>query len=140
MKFTEEQYQKIVEISSQYIKDSAWGLIGTPDEHPIALVLKKSNLMDEIDFFDSAEELMAIANPLTREWAHDNFVEKEKKYVWSSNNSLNGYRTRLFIGENGIVTSYAYFDTSAATFNEQLTESEIKAWGYNPEMFDREEV
>lgn len=79
-KFTEEQYQKIVEISSQYIKDSAWGLIGTPNEHPIALVLKNSNLMDEIDFFDSAEELMAIANPLTREWAHDKFVEKEPEF------------------------------------------------------------
>ena len=31
-------------------------------------------------------------------------------------------------------------DNGDLEFDEELTESEIREWGYNPEMFDREEV
>ena len=85
---------------------------------------------------------MALANPLTREWAHDKFVEKEKKYYWNSiKTDLAGHHSRLLRAENDNVTAYSR-DELANNINEdeQLTESEIKAWGFNPEMFDREEI
>lgn len=140
-KFTEKQYQKIVEISSQYIKDSAWGFIGTPNEHPIALALKKSNLMDEIDFFDSAEELMAIANPLTREWAHDKYVEKEKKFIWDSKNPLkDGDFVRLYKESDGDI-AYVIIDANAQIESDELlTFKEVMNSIFDVNMFNKKEM
>lgn len=113
MKFTEEQYQNIVRTyksSSEYISS-------------IRLVLDYIDELNSLSF----EKALAIANPLTREWAHDKFVEKEKKYYWK----LNG----LYLIKDRLDGSII-FDS----YKNLFTESEIKAWGYNPEMFDREEV
>ena len=118
-KFTEEQYQKIIrtyESSSEYV-------------NAIRLVL---NYIDELTWL-GYEEALAVANPLTREWAHDKFVEKEKKYYWKNKKTnKQANPMRLFHGSGGIVQMMGP--------KEGLTESEIKAWGYNPEMFDKEEV
>ncbi|MBZ5951075.1 hypothetical protein [Leuconostoc gasicomitatum] len=128
MKFTEEQYQKIVRTyksSSEYISS-------------IRLVLDYIDELNSLSF----EKALAIANPLTREWAHDKFVEKEKKYYWTGNKEDNvGFVKRLYKYDDGMIVDHGIRkeDTDKAE-DEQLTESEIKAWGYNPEMFDREEV
>ncbi|MFT9083600.1 MAG: hypothetical protein ABF477_07425 [Leuconostoc pseudomesenteroides] len=86
--------------------------------------------LDSEDLGDIAEEAFALANPLTREWAHDKFVEKEKRYVWK----LNGLYLVKAIDDDGSI----YFGSHDASM--ALSTSQIKEWGFNPEMFDREEV
>lgn len=79
------------------------------------------------------DEALAIANPLTREWAHEQFVEKEKKYYWSTKKkSKKGKPMTLFKSAGGIAQMIGT--------KHALTETEIREWGYNPEMFDKEEV
>ena len=130
-KFTEEQYQRIVKIyegANGYVK-------------AIKLVL---NYIDELNW-SGYEEAMAIANPRTRELAHDKFVKKENKYYWTSK-ALDGagnhyqlYRTRDGMLLNIFVSakSKMYYEKDVAY---AIAESEIREWGYNPEMFDRVEV
>ena len=115
MKFTKEQYQKIID---------AWDLEDTYAEATQAVV-------DVISVFTSRlqDEALAIANPVTREWAHEKFVEKEKKYLWTNKNIE---RIGLCEEDGVILPKLGHW--------QKLTESEIKAWGYNPEMFDKEEV
>lgn len=141
-KFTEEQYQKIVEIQKlnykfsileEHFGESFWrGLIKfSPD---VANFSHENNLIDE---------LAALANPLTRGWAHEKFVEKEKKYIWTSKNSDNYYRfKRLYKPDTSeMISDYSKSIKEKNKYlNEKLTESEIREWGYNPEMFDKEEV
>ncbi|CAK1234240.1 hypothetical protein LMG30234_GAICNKDF_00577 [Fructobacillus fructosus] len=87
--------------------------------------------------FTEEQYVLAIANTLTREWAHDKFVEKEKKYYWVSNKSDNeGNFPALYKNELGIVI----FEVREVGVISRLTISEIEEWGYNPDMFDREEV
>lgn len=120
MKFTEEQYQEIINFEDF--------------ETVYRLGLVDSFVGEIIPFIsnnDLQQEVMALANPLTREWAHDKFVEKDKKYMWKLKSKHETYLCYL-LGSRSIIPSNINFAF--------LTESEIKAWGYNPEMFDREEV
>ncbi|MGR8838202.1 hypothetical protein N2F28_08335 [Leuconostoc falkenbergense] len=129
MKFTEEQYRKIVD---------AWNSQLMYENSTKAVI----NSLETI-YINMREQALALANPLTREWAHDKFVEKEKKYYWRIEQRDEGYEIRLFADPQGFVSSYKFVDPCFGDVrkkSEQLTESEIKAWGYNPEMFDREEV
>ncbi|MCT4419586.1 hypothetical protein EFT49_05065 [Leuconostoc falkenbergense] len=144
MKFTEEQYQKIVEVQEEHFQTtiiSEGRLIN--DGGFWNVVSEKMPLLSEyVSSNDLHFELAAIANPLTREWAHDKFVEEEKKYYWTGNKVDNvGFIKRLYKDDDGMIIDHVIRkeDTDKAE-DEQLTESEIKAWGYNPEMFDREEV
>lgn len=128
MKFTEEQYQKIVD---------AW-------DNQILYKSATQSVIDElkVGYLNMGDQALALANPLTREWAHDKFVEEEKKYYWTGNKVDNvGFVKRLYKDDDGMIIDHGIRkeDTDKAE-DEQLTESEIKAWGYNPEMFDREEV
>lgn len=142
MKFTEEQYQKIVEIAYEYQINSAFGIIGDTTQKSIGKEFYETELANEIDFYENSKEMMAIVNPLTREWAHDKFVEEEKKYVWTSKkaNSSGRHKRLFWQQQSASVRDYFTISENAFDSSEQLTESEIKAWGYNPEMFDREEV
>lgn len=78
-KFTEEQYQKIVKIADEYESNSAFGIIGDISQKSIGAIFFESELCVQIDFEENAKEIMAIFNPATREWAHEQFVEKEKQ-------------------------------------------------------------
>lgn len=126
-KFTEEQYQKILNINLNTFQ--------------IDLVGELINYLsvDGTIWGDFLNKALAIANPLTREWAHDKFVEKEKRYIWTSKNTDNeGRRIRLYKRDGDSIAT-----TLIKSFSDeldQLTELEIREWGYNPEMFDREEV
>lgn len=130
MKFTEEQYHEIIK---------AW--------ESQSFSLKRMQAVLEImsindDMPSNIKEGLALANPASREWAHEQFVEKEKRYVWTSKKvSSDGTRLRLQnTGTNGVVRAYGKYKDRKADWTEHLTESEIKAWGYNPEMFTKEEV
>lgn len=144
MKFTEEQYQKIVGIQEEsFPKTIIAEGIPINDGGFWKVVSEKMPLLSEyVSNNDLHFELAAIANPLTREWAHDKFVEKDKKYYWTGNKVDNvGFIKRLYKDDDGMIIDHVIRkeDTDKSE-DEQLTESEIKAWGYNPEMFDREEI
>ena len=135
-KFTEEQYRKIVELHDK--RD--FSVDGTIDV--ITYFVHNISRTGDADI----DMALAISNPLTREWAHDKFVEKEKNYYWTSkksdkdNEHCRLYR-RINRSKGSGITSYfnriGRFDNDMC---EQLTESEIREWGYNPDMFDKEEV
>ena len=131
-KFTEEEYRKIVELHDK--RDfSVDGILDV-----ITYFVHNISRTGDADI----DMALAISNPLTREWAHDKFVEKEKKYYWNSikTDSADNH-LRLFRHENGVISVYSRFEpANNINEDEQLTESEIREWGYNPEMFDREEV
>ena len=128
MKFTEEQYQKIV---------IAWDFEDTYAEATQAVIDVISVFVTE----DLQDEALAIANPLTREWAHEQFVEKENKYVWTLKKvDKSGIKMRLYKEYFGRVQPFFSVKNANIDDNEKLTESEINEWGYNPEMFDKEEV
>jgi hypothetical protein len=142
MKFTEEQYQKIVEIADDFEENGGLGILDTLNSHTIGDRLFLTDLAVEIEFQPNSGIIMAIANPLTREWAHDKFVEKEKRYYWTGNKVDNaGFVKRLYKDDDGMIVDHGFRkEDKDKGEDEQLTESEIKSWGYNPEMFDREEV
>lgn len=129
-KFTEEQYQKIVEMFEEADKEYNMGLL-----NPNVVVFFQDKLYREFGavmyFIEDWQPIVAIANPLTREWAHDKFVEKEKRYVWRLKTN-NSYRLTTHGGATQVNIS--------RSSESLLTESEIKAWGYNPEMFTRIEA
>lgn len=119
-KFTEEQYQEIIK---------AWGNEAGYVKGIQAVVDYLSSL--EMSFM--VDEAVALANPRTRLGAHEQFVEKEKKYYWTTKKKNGqGKSMNLFHGAGGIVQMIGP--------KQLLTESEIREWGYNPEMFDKEEV
>lgn len=133
MKFTEEQYQEIIE---------AWeGECSYPNAMK-AVIEKINGYASLLPDFNTTNKAIVIANPLTREWAHEQFVEKEKKYYWTGSKENNdGFVKRLYKYGDGMIVDHSirkeYTDKAE---DEQLTESEIREWGYNPEMFDKEEV
>lgn len=115
-KFTEEEYKEIVYMFS---------VAGDSEEETRLVAEYVSSINHSSDYYKA----LALANPLTREWAHDKFVEKEKKYYWIRND--------LFLTQFDTDDSL-YFDEKQNA--KALTESEIKAWGFNQEMFEKEEV
>ncbi|MGQ4573723.1 hypothetical protein ACUIJP_06530 [Leuconostoc pseudomesenteroides] len=80
MKFTEEQYQKIVEIQEEsFPKTIISEGIPINDGGFWKVISEKMPLLSEhVLDNDLHFELAALANPLTREWAHDKFVETVK--------------------------------------------------------------
>lgn len=131
-KFTEEQYQNIIKV---------W-CIGDTYTESTKLVIDYISTQDR-DIRYMAGEALALANPASRELAHEQFVEKEKKYVWSSKKAdRDSNLLTLYIDDYGMVsTSYRkVYEKNLRNENMLITETEIKAWGYNPDMFDKEEV
>lgn len=131
MKFREEQYQDIVSISQLPQRETE-----------IAMTInyvQDNGFNTEFDE-DVIDKALAISNPLTRKWAHEQFVKKEKKYVWNSKKTnVRGERKRLYDSKLAIMDSFVENDEPVHNGN-LITESAVKAWGYNPDMFDREEV
>jgi len=130
-KFTEKQYNMLVEIQEDQYSDDLFFESKSYENSIAYTVAQKYDVLKWfIDTNDLGNEAVALMNPLTREWAHDKFVEKEKRYVWRLKTN-NSYRLTTHGGATQVNIS--------RSSESLLTESEIKAWGYNPEMFDREE-
>lgn len=131
-KFTEKQYNMLVEIQEDQYSDDLFFESKSYENSIAYTVAQKYDVLKWfIDTNDLGNEAVALMNPLTREWAHDKFVEKEKRYVWRLKTN-NSYRLTTHGGATQVNIS--------RSSESLLTESEIKAWGYNPEMFDKEEV
>lgn len=118
-KFTEEQYQNIV---------SAW-------EETYDYVLSVKNVIETVESFGEVYELqigeaLALANAVSTEWAHERFVEKEKKYVWRD--KYTGYVIYKMLND---------WSLSATALGEKhFTETELENSPFKPEWFDKEEV
>lgn len=132
-KFTEEQYHKIIK---------AWRSRNTYGNKTDAVI---DCLIDDLnlDAMLMGEKALAIANQLTREWAHEQFFEKEKRYVWTSKEGVyNDFYKRLYMHANGYICEVIINQKEFSMPNkiDHLTEQEVRDFGYNPEMFDKEEV
>jgi len=130
-KFTEEQYQKIRNVDFTFIPvEQSYNLLDVILDESIRPGSEQMNMA------------LALSNPLTCEWAHNKFVEKEERYVWTSKEvNSSGKHKRLFIQQQSAsVRDYFILDKHGYDNNELITESEIKKWGYAPERFYKEEV
>lgn len=127
-KFTGEQYQNIIDAWDSQI----WYKSATQS------VIDKLG----IDYIDMGDQALALANPLTRAWAHDKFVEKEKKYYWISKDGTKSGKMHRRLYKDGFSKIHDIYieDRYPKSENEELTESEIMSSIYNPIMFDKEEV
>lgn len=130
-KFTEEQYQKIVSIGQSYHDDR------------VTLITKVMDYM--YDYFgfkgvdtEPLDQAISIANPLTREWAYDKFVEKESEFhfILKDTRDLQDRRYHLVRNGRGAIILYPFGGDDKPVFKE----SEIKKWGFNLKAFEREEV
>ncbi|GAP05105.1 hypothetical protein, partial [Fructobacillus tropaeoli] len=84
-KFTEEEYQKIADCFDKVNKKYNMGLM-----NPNVLSQIADELFGKFNFIDDWEGIFAIANPATRDEAHEKFVEKENKYYWKSKKQYGG--------------------------------------------------
>lgn len=130
-KFTEEQYEKLVKIKEERFPSNLLAF----SSYATSISEEISELDFELYQFISEEEMwnqaLALMNPATREWAHERFVEKEKRYVWRLKS------------DNDMTISKAsanwYLD-KMPTVNKYFAETEIENSPFKPEWFDKEEV
>ena len=140
-KFTEEQFNTLVRFQEDQYPD---GLYFDAKDYLGSINCTIAHIDDDLQLFiyqnNLYNEAVAIMNPVTRELAHNKYVEKEKKYVWQSKQETSGGEVkRLYNAAIGITDSF--MDKTEPTHNGNwITETEVKKWGYNPEMFDKKEA
>lgn len=132
-KFTEEKYQKIADCFDKANEKYNMGVM-----NPNLLIQVQDELFGEFDFINDWKEIFAIANPITRDEAHEKFVEKEKKYYWKTKKTDED-GDHLFLIRTISGSIRLRFNNEKNKYYK-LTKTEIREWGYNPDMFDREEV
>lgn len=118
-KFTEEHYQKIVE---------KWDGEISYIEATKAVV---GYLVVEDLGYSISEQALALANPLTREWAHDKFVEKEKKFLFTKIKEVEG---EVFNLNQCDKDAHIYLDVDDPT---PLTIKQVEDYGYNLDAFSK---
>lgn len=135
-KLTENQYQLLVSsVDRQETLDSIVSLV----ENFASVELGSTDK-------DTLFKIMALANPKTRDTAHGKYVEKENKYIWNLEISVQSpYVKRLVRKDDtsgsSLISEYLADKKDVYFVKEEiLTESEIRAWGYAPEAFERVEV
>lgn len=123
-KFSESQYQEIVQ---------AW-------ESVRGFVEATASIIELVDDFEEGlgyNEALALANPKSREWAHELYVEKESRYYWTSLKK-DEYGAHWYLMWDVAVIMMG--DERQFGLDEQLTESEVREWGYDPDKFTRQGV
>ncbi|USS92014.1 hypothetical protein [Fructobacillus americanaquae] len=131
-KFTEEEYQKIVEIADKRLANREY-VVSTIVKDIYVDVFYELNNADKVKELN--QELALISIPKSRDWAHEQFVEKEKKYYWRYKKTDEDGDFYYLIKDFGLIIL-----DCPANWHEKLTETEIIEAGYNPDMFEREEV
>ena len=133
MKFTEEQYQKIVDLQENDYKFSILEENGNGHSFWRSLINVEPDVAVFVGTNKLLDELAALANPLTREWAHDQYVEKEKKYVW-----------RLKTDKTSVISKLCgvwFLDKTPTEYNiTYFSEKEIENSPFKPDWFNKEEV
>jgi len=129
-KFTEEQFKQLVKIQEKYFPHNVLENGLGVGSHRQAIHEYDIKMSDFIWLENLENEAVAIMNPRTREWAHEQFVEKEKKYVWRD--KYTGYVIYKMLND---------WSLSATALGEKhFTETELKDSPFKPEWFDKEEV
>lgn len=123
-KFSEAQYQEIIK---------AWDNDGDYME-ATALVIE---VVDDFKDGFSYNEALALANPKAREWAHEQYVSKESKYYWTSLKK-DEYDAYWYLTRDVAVIMMG--DERHWSTAEQLTESEVREWGYDPAKFTKQSI
>jgi len=124
-KFTEEQYQKIVEIGDQYHDDR----------------LKKTEVLldymyDDFGFnggedTEPLDQALALANPLTRDLIKKDLVEVEQKFLFTKIKEVHGEILSLNQLEDDTMI---YLDIDDPT---PLTIKQAEEYGYNSDAFTK---
>ena len=123
-KFSESQYQEIIQ---------AWESVRVFVEAMASVI----ELVDDFEDGLSYNEALALANPKSREWALELYVEKESKYYWTSLKK-DEYDVHWYLMRDVAVIMMG--DARQFGTEEQLTESEVREWGYDPDKFTRHSV
>jgi len=76
----------------------------------------------------------ALTNPLTREWAHDKFVEEEEKFLFTKIKEVDGQKLHLNIIDNGDGDNRIYLDSDDPT---PLTIQQVEDYGFNLDKFEK---
>ena len=126
-KFTEEQYHEIIK---------AW----ESQSFSLKRVQAVIEIMSINDMLSNINEGLALANPASRELAHEQFVEKEPEFHFILKNMYDSDDWRYHLVRNSSDAIILFRFSEEKYDRQKFKESEIKAWGYNPEMFDKEEV
>lgn len=131
-KFTENEYQKIVDCFDKLKKEYNMGIL-----NPNVTLHFQEELFN-FDLINDWPEIVAIANPATREEAKEKYVEKEKKYHWISKKRFNNGEYKVLVKSSDGHPIDMYHPSSKPC--DSFTETEVREGCYNPDMFDREEV
>jgi len=123
-KFSESQYQEIIQ---------AWESVRGFVEATASVI----KLIDDFEDGLSYDEALALANPKSREWAHELYVDKESRYYWTSLKK-DEYGSHWYLMRDVAVIMMG--DARQFGPEEQLTESEVREWGYDPDKFTRHSV
>ena len=136
-KFTEEEYQKIVDIADQRLNNISVIELCVLDD--IYYEVQNSSTNEERNKFkDLNQELALIALQKSRKWAHEQFVDKGNKYYWRrKKNDKDDDSVYLDIDDYGVIAPQSF---SYQIDCQAFTESEVIEAGYNLDMFDKEEV
>ncbi|WP_047975732.1 hypothetical protein, partial [Fructobacillus sp. EFB-N1] len=130
----EAEYQKIVDIADQELNKT--GLIALIKLQRIYERVQESASSKEHNHFrDMNQELALIALPKSRDWAHEQFVEKEKNYIWKYKKTDEDGDTWYLEKDSGLIVP----GLPSKTF-DSFTEKEVIEAGYNPDMYDKKEV
>lgn len=118
MSFTEKQYKEIVDIQKDQTNTTFENVTNDVIEY----------LAESGRYFSVTErwQALAIANPATRDAAHDWYVKKEVKYLWK----LNGNAANKS-GEDW------YLDDDYTIDHALFTEEEIDASPFKKEFLER---
>lgn len=134
-KFTEEEYQKIVEIADNQIKEHNRSVITATSSFLETVRRECQKVIDYNKLWDLEQEFIIICLPKYRDWAHAQFVEKEKNYIWKYKKTDEDGDTWYLEKDSGLIVPGFH----SKTF-DSFTEKEVIEAGYNPDMYDRKEV
>lgn len=138
-KFTEEEYQKIAEIADNQIKEHNRSVITATSSFLETVRRECQKVIDYNKLWDLEQEFIIICLPKYRDWAHKQFVDKEKKYYWRrKKNDKDGDSVYLDIDAYGVMAPNSFYSHQIDC--QPFTESEVIEAGYNPDYYWKEEV
>lgn len=134
-KFTEDEYQLIISLFDGWLGDGTTLTVAIRSiaESPIFYELTEKYKY-EYSFSRIKEIVILLAIHESRAWAHDQFVEKEKKYHWKYKFLDEEGDTWYLEEDSGLIVP----DHSERIYS--FTEKEVIEAGYNPDMYEKEEV
>lgn len=131
-KFTEKQYNMLVEIQEDQYSDDLFFESKSYENSIAYTVAQKYDVLKWfIDTNDLGNEAVALMNPLTREWAHDKFIEEEERFLFTKIKKVDGDILNLNQLDGDV---HIYLDGDDPT---PLTIKQVEEYGYNLDAFTK---